>query len=90
MTFDTFIVRDENEIAVTVEFSMSRGYKGARDSLCGVRRAGPPLEPDEPPEATILSVLGPDSTDYVDSLNDGEVETLLEKCYEYVADNSEL
>lgn len=33
-----------------------KAHRGARDSLCGVRGAGPQLEPDEPAEIEIGTV----------------------------------
>lgn len=44
------------EIAVEVEYAYQRACRGARDSLCGIRGAGPPLEPDEPESVEIQSV----------------------------------
>ena len=35
-------------IDLEIEFTYFKGCKGHRDSLNGVRGAGPPLEPDEP------------------------------------------
>src|SRR2546421_11371189 len=45
-----------NELDVTVEYTYHRTCRGQRDSLGGVRGAGPPLEPDEPASIEIVSV----------------------------------
>lgn len=41
---------------ITVNFEVSAGCKGMRDSLGGVRGAGAQLTPDEDPELKILSI----------------------------------
>lgn len=48
MTLETTIERDDITVPVTVEAEYHRPHRGARDSCCGVRNTGPPLEPDEP------------------------------------------
>jgi hypothetical protein len=53
----------EFDIDVEVSYVYHRAYKGARDSIGGVRNAGPPLEPDEPAYIEITSVKG---------INDGQ------------------
>lgn len=50
------IERDEQDFEVIAEVIFHRAHRGARDSLGGVRGAGPPLEPDEPAEFEIGSV----------------------------------
>lgn len=65
MTHTTTIERERNlygndvacEVQVEVEYTYHRAHRGARDNLCGKRGAGPPLEPDEPAEIEIESVL---------------------------------
>jgi hypothetical protein len=47
----------EFEIPVEVELDMIPGSRGSRDSLGGVRGAGPPLEPDEPATAEVIGVV---------------------------------
>ena len=44
------IERDGVDCEVEVRFEFHRAYRGLRDSLGGIRGAGPPLEPDEPAE----------------------------------------
>ncbi len=54
MTTEFSIIRDDEAIAVSVEWKFYPPHRGMRDSLCGVRGAGPPLEPDDPPELEFL------------------------------------
>ena len=68
-----------DEITVDVTYDFYRGCKGARDSLCGVRRAGPPLEPDEPPSVEILSVKDKDDEEY--ELTERELDRVTEECF---------
>ena len=51
-----FIDRDGDDVELIADVTYHRARKGARDSLCGVRGAGPPLEPDEPASFEIGSV----------------------------------
>ena len=44
------------ELPLEVQYTAFPASKGARDSLCGVRNAGPPLEPDEPAHVEIDAV----------------------------------
>ena len=50
----------EEEIEVIADVTYHRAYRGARDSIGGVRGAGPPLEPDEPAGFEIGSVTDGD------------------------------
>jgi hypothetical protein len=50
------ICRDDTDFIVIAEVTYHKAHRGARDSLCGVRGAGPQLEPDEPAEIEIGSV----------------------------------
>jgi hypothetical protein len=56
MTAILTLSRDNKDIEVLVTYTYDKGSKGCRDSLGGVRGAGPPLEPDEPPSIEIESV----------------------------------
>jgi hypothetical protein len=47
---------DGERVAVTVSYTYHRGCRGQRDSLGGVRGAGPPLDPDEPASIDIESI----------------------------------
>ena len=55
MTIKQTIERDGAEIEVEAEFKYWPACKGSRDSLCGVRGAGPPLEPDEQAELEFIA-----------------------------------
>lgn len=48
-TGGTLSIRGQDaDLIIEVDYDFIRASKGARDSLGGVRGAGPPLEPDEP------------------------------------------
>jgi hypothetical protein len=58
------------DVPCEIEYTYYKGCKGARDG-----RFGPPLEPDDPPEVEIISVMyeGHEminnvTTDYIDEL----------------------
>ena len=86
---------EEREIEVTYRYY--RGCHGARDSLGGVRGAGPALEPDEPPSVEILNVMMHSPTplepnhleDLADTMSDKLREWLEEKCFEDQQDGYE-
>lgn len=79
---------DEREL--TVEFNYHRGRRGARDSLGGVARAGPPLEPDDPPELEVVSARMHSPTfhdreateDVWHELSERQQEQIKEQCME--------
>ena len=48
---------------VNVAFTHHRAHRGQRDTLCGVRGAGPALEPDEPDELVFESATDEDGND---------------------------
>ena len=54
MTVTIYVERENpqtgeyTEHEIECEFDYHRAYRGKCDSLCGVRGAGQPLEPDEP------------------------------------------
>ncbi len=84
MILETYIEDDGGkELAVTVHYNYHTGCKGARDSCGGVRGAGPPLEPDDPPEVEIERVVGRDGKEL--ELADDVLEALRELCFEAVA-----
>jgi hypothetical protein len=68
----TIIVDRETEHEINVEFEYRRAYRGARDSLGGVRGAGPPLEPDEPASMEFVSATDEDGNDF--ELTDSELD----------------
>ena len=84
-SFETTIEREE-EMAVTVTYSYSKGCRGTRDSLGGVRGAGPPLEPDEPPSVDIMRVIASDGADYESDLTENERKRIEIECLEREAD----
>ena len=53
----TSILLDEDDIDVKVMYQFYPACRGARDSLCGMRNAGPQLEPDEPASVEITKVF---------------------------------
>lgn len=82
-TFSSYVTDGEREIPVVVTYEYHPGCRGARDSLGGVRGAGPPLEPDEPPQVEITSVKETNGNELwpVDEAND---ERLTEAAWEDV------
>ncbi|SRR6266550_294875 len=52
----TIMDSDGNDVPVVVEYTYHRACRGQRDSLGGVRGAGPLLEPDESASIEIVSV----------------------------------
>jgi hypothetical protein len=75
----------EREFDVEVQFEYHRANRGARDSLCGVRGAGPALEPDEPAHIEIESVFSIETGKEVD-LYDTERDRIEDECIEYVSE----
>lgn len=71
------------EIPVMVEFNVTAPRRGARDSCCGIRGAGPALEPDEPAEMEIESVIDEKTGQQVEPDAD-ETKRIEEACWEYV------
>jgi hypothetical protein len=63
MTVKFFITRDEEDFEVIAHVTFRPACKGKRDSICGVRNAGPPLEPDEPAGFEIESVTDKDGNE---------------------------
>lgn len=65
---------------IEVEFEYHRAYRGARDSLCGVRGAGQPLEPDEPESIEFVSATDAEGNDF--ELTDSELERAENKAWD--------
>ena len=86
MTFNTTLYR-EPEVEVTVEYCFHGGCRGARDSLCGKRGAGPPLEPDEPDEIEIESIT--DDTGKEMECTEVELVQIEEAAWQDLAEKSE-
>jgi len=78
MTLET-----ELELKIIVEYTYHRACRGARDSLGGVRGAGPPLEPDEDEHVDIDSVK---CQGHEIEIDDKERERLEELCLEQATD----
>ena len=78
----------EDSFTIEVEYSYSKGGRGSRDSLCGVRGAGPPLEPDEPPDVEIVRVVKAETGEEIELYPD-ELTRVRELCFEDVADRAE-
>ncbi len=79
--FETTVMRedasgDEQEVTIFVEYSTHKAYRGARDSLCGKRGAGPPLEPDEPAGIDIEGAKDENGKDV--ELSEDELRTIEE------------
>jgi hypothetical protein len=67
------------EVPLLVEYTYHQGCRGERDSLCGVRGAGPPIEPDEPPYIELDSVTDADSGSEIE-LTDTESNRIRDEC----------
>jgi hypothetical protein len=63
-----------------VMFTVYPACKGSRDSLGGVKNAGPPLEPDEDESLSVenIELLGYDVTDYFESRLEAIVDLIKE------------
>lgn len=72
------VLREDVEVEAVARFEYHRAYLGRRDSLGGVRGAGPPLEPDEPEELEFISATanGEDC-----DLTDEEIDRAREKAW---------
>lgn len=75
MTFKTDLY-----LPVEVSYKLHKGSKGARDSLCGIRGAGPPLEPDTDPEIEILDVFY-NNKSILEYLSQKDLDLLLEELW---------
>lgn len=79
MKITIFVERDEKEIQVLCECKYTSGCRGYRDKY------GAPETPDEPAEIEILSSVNEVTGDDVE-LTDEEMERVVEKGFEQVAD----
>jgi hypothetical protein len=84
------------ERGLEVRFTYHRAIRGQRDSLGGVRGAGPPLEPDEPAMVEVDKALMDDptfhdrtaKTDIWDDLSKAEQERIEAQCLELAGDDT--
>jgi hypothetical protein len=81
--FDTVIIREnqegeEIELTVRAFYNHYTGSHGARDSICGIRNAGPALEPDEPPEIEIVKAMDLETKQIIDLTNSEEKNIIQE------------
>ena len=77
-------------IEVEVEYTISKGSRGSRDSLGGARGAGPPLEPDEPAEVEITSVrIDGSGCEIADMLCSDTLSEIEDACFEDASGHSE-
>ena len=73
----------ERELDLRVSYNYTPGCRGARDSLCGKANAGPPLEPDSPPEIEITEVFDCDRNCTID-LTPKELEQIEAEIWEEI------
>lgn len=85
MTLKIIITLDDVDYEVEVHYTYHRAYRGQRDSLGGVRGAGPPLEPDEPAMVEIESVIC-DDFDILDTIPKRDLDWLEGKCLDDVGE----
>lgn len=87
MKFTTHLYDEatDAEYEVEVEYTYHPPYRGRRDSLGGIRGAGPPLEPDEDAEVEIQYVtLVDNGADITERLTEEEYDYLWQQCwYDY-------
>jgi len=86
MTIDITVTREDeqgNEVDIEVECEVAyhRAYRGARDTIAGVRRAGPPLEPDEPAHCEFEGAVRCDTGKDIE-LTASEIEEAEQKAWE--------
>ncbi len=77
----TFLYGEDTEL--TVIWTHYPAYCGQRDSLGGVRGAGPPLEPDDPEELEFIQAL--DSQGKEVDLPTHEIKRAKEMAWEQLA-----
>lgn len=72
----------DTTIDVSVEYHVTPGSRGCRDSLGGIPGAGPPLEPDDDDELEILGVFDAQGFGLLGSLSEQTLALLEKKCWE--------
>lgn len=78
----SFVTDISRTIEVEVTYQFHRGSHGARDSIAGIRGAGPPLEPDEPASVEIHSAVDLATKEEV-VLTEEETSQLEQEALEY-------
>jgi hypothetical protein len=71
----------EVEISVECEFAYHKAVRGARDSIGGVRGAGPALEPDEPASMEFISAHNIETGEEVE-LTESELDKATDKAWD--------
>jgi hypothetical protein len=89
-TLKTTITLDDvdHEVEVEVTYAYHGPIRGQRDSLGGIRGAGPPLEPDEPASVEIESVIC-NEFDILDTIPKRDLDWLEGKCLDDVRERRE-
>jgi hypothetical protein len=77
MKYEYTLVREDEETEIIVSYNYYKASKGARDSCCGVRGAGPALEPDQSATVEVLSAVSFSSGREVE-LSNKETERIAE------------
>jgi hypothetical protein len=86
MTFTTYVqIGDVEDVEVEVDYAFEKGSPGSRDSLGGKRGAGPPLEPDDPDEIELQTIVTEDGTDVTELLTPERLARIEEQCWEDLA-----
>ena len=81
------IETQEFDIDVEIDYTFHAEHKGARDSIGGVRNAGPPLEPDEPAYIEITSAKDASGVEW--ELTDQEQKDIEDEISEKLSEEPE-
>lgn len=84
-TLTLSIASHDHEIEAEIQYRYVPGRRGSRDSLGGVRGAGPPLEPDDPAECEVTGAMvsSPLGTNHIYGLlSDDQLSALADACLE--------
>lgn len=65
-------------------FTLYPPTRGSRDSLGGIRGAGPPLEPDDPAEIEITRIYDQLKNEDVDPCELSNIDELQQACYDHI------
>ena len=77
MTYETFLIRDDKDLIISVEYGYSKGLRGQRDSM------GVPLEPDDDEAIEIIEVTSSGQTIELSKAEESEIE---EELWEHILD----